>query len=80
MADHIPAPDGDFCSRIRSFMDSKPTAPPGCGFAALDTRTPYVLDFEGPEGGMNAHYLLRWVNTKGEKGPWSETATATVGA
>ncbi|NOS99123.1 MAG: hypothetical protein HOP29_00670 [Phycisphaerales bacterium] len=46
----------------------------------LDTRTPCVLDFDGPDGGKNAHYLLRWVNTRGEKGPWSETATATVGA
>jgi len=47
---------------------------------ALDTRTPYTLDFDGPDGGKNAHYMLRWVNTKGEKGPWSETATATIGA
>ena len=27
-----------------------------------------------------AHYKLRWVNTRGEKGPWSETASATIGA
>ena len=27
----------------------------------------------------SARYMLRWVNTKGEKGPWGETATATVG-
>jgi hypothetical protein len=24
--------------------------------------------------------MLRWVNTRGETGPWSETATATIGA
>jgi hypothetical protein len=47
---------------------------------ALDTRTPYTLDFAGADGGKNAHYLLRWVNPTGEKGPWSETATATIGA
>lgn len=49
-------------------------------FVALDTRTPYVLDFDAADGGKNAHYLLRWVNPTGEKGPWSETATVTIGA
>ena len=27
-----------------------------------------------------AHYMLRWENTRGELGPWSETASATIGA
>ena len=31
-------------------------------------------------GGKTAHYTLRWVATTGEKGPWSETASATIGA
>lgn len=25
-----------------------------------------------------AHYMLRWVNTKGEQGPWSQTVSATI--
>ena len=57
-----------------------PTDPASFNFVALDTRTPYTLDFAGADGGKNANYLLRWVNPTGEKGPWSETATATVGA
>lgn len=60
--------------------DPPPAGPSGLTFIALDTRTPYTLDFEGGDGGKNAHYMLRWVSTTGEKGPWSETATATVGA
>jgi hypothetical protein len=32
----------------------------------------------GSEGGKQMHYMLRWVNTRGETGPWIETAT--VGA
>ena len=46
------------------------------------SRAPYTLDFGGADGGKNAHYMSRrrdWVNTKGEKGPWSETAMAMVG-
>lgn len=54
------------------------TDPATFQFVALDTRSPYVLDFDAANGGKNAHYLLRWVNPKGEKGPWSETATATI--
>ena len=37
-------------------------------------------EYPGTDGGKQAHYMLRWVNTRGETGPWSETATATIGA
>jgi len=46
-----------------------PTDSADLAFVALDTRTPYTLDFDGADGGKNADYLLRWVNPKGEKGP-----------
>jgi hypothetical protein len=39
-----------------------------------------LASFGGTDAGKTAHYLLRWVNPTGEKGPWSETATATIGA
>lgn len=39
-----------------------------------------VLSFESPRGGMQAHYLARWVNRTGASGPWSETSSATVAA
>ena len=42
----------------------------------LNTRTPYP----GTDANKIAHYMLRWVNTRGDKRPWSETASATVGA
>ena len=31
-------------------------------------------------GRVTAHYMLRRVSTTGEKGTWSETASATIGA
>jgi len=58
--------------------DAPPTDPSQCGF--LDTKTPYVAESPGTDGGKVAHYMLRWVNTRGEKGPWSETVSATIGA
>jgi hypothetical protein len=41
---------------------------------------PYTLDFNAADGGKNAHYILRWVSPGGEQGPWSETASVTIGA
>ncbi len=49
-------------------------------FLSVDTRTPYVVDYPGEDGDKTAHYMLRWVATTGEKGPRSETASATIGA
>ena len=48
-------------------------------FLSVDTRTPDVADYPGEDGGKTAHYMLRWVATTGEKGPWSETSSATIG-
>jgi hypothetical protein len=48
-------------------------------FLATDTRTPYVVAFDGADANKVAHYMLRWESTRGETGPWCETATATIG-
>lgn len=44
------------------------------------TRGETTLTFESAKGGMQAHYLSRWVSTSGATGPWSETSSATVAA
>lgn len=41
----------------------------------MDTRTPYLLVYPGKHGGKTAQYMLRWVTTTGEEGPWAETAS-----
>ena len=61
--------------------DCIPSADPAeFEFLGLDTRTAYTATYGGTNGGQTAHYMLRWVNTRGEKGPWSETASAMIGA
>ena len=40
----------------------------------------YLAEFSGADGGKPAHYMARWVNSRGEKGPWSETLTVTISA
>ena len=55
-----------------------PADPSECHYLATDTRTPYTAEFDGAEGGQMAHYMLRWVSTRHEPGPWSETVSATI--
>jgi len=57
-----------------------PAGAEGLSFVALDTASPYIAEYDGPQGGKTAHYMLRWVKTSGEKGPWSETISATIPA
>ena len=49
-------------------------------FLANDRRAPYVAAFSGADANKTAHYMLRGVAAIGQEGPWSETASATIGA
>ncbi len=60
-----------------------PIGEPGGGdyrYIGSVTRGETTLSFESDKGGMQAHYLSRWVSTGGATGPWSDTASATVAA
>lgn len=47
-------------------------------YLASDTRSPYIVHFNGEDAGKTAHYWLRWLNTRNEPGPWSETISVTI--
>jgi len=49
-------------------------------FLTMTTRPSFRAEFKAGENGKTAVYMARWVNTRGEKGPWSEVTTATVAA
>jgi hypothetical protein len=46
--------------------------------SSFDTHTPLRLSFEGADRGKTLYYALRWENTRGEKGPWSEIYHAII--
>ena len=75
-------PPGVMGAEIWVKVDDPPPVDPDTDlrFLALDTRTPYLAQYSGADGGKRAHYMLRWVNGTGEKGPWSETVSVTIGA
>lgn len=58
--------------------DPAPTGPSQLHFLATDTATPYTAQYDEADANKVAHYMLRWVNRKGEAGPWSQTVSATI--
>ncbi|MDR1679719.1 MAG: hypothetical protein LBR81_08090 [Prevotellaceae bacterium] len=48
-------------------------------FVATDTASPHILKFDSSEVGTMVYYRLRWVNTRGEVGPWSALVSAVIG-
>jgi hypothetical protein len=65
---------------IVSDRQSAPTGPAALTFLTMTTRPSFRAEFKAGEGGKTAVYMARWINTRGEKGPWSEITTATVAA
>ncbi|PYS48770.1 MAG: hypothetical protein DMF68_12120 [Acidobacteria bacterium] len=55
-----------------------PTGPADFRYLATDTRSPYTVEFDAADAGKTAYYILRWVSTRGETGPWSLTVSATI--
>ncbi len=47
-------------------------------FLALDTATPYVATFDSADGGKIVWYILRWINPRGQTGPWSTAEGAVI--
>jgi hypothetical protein len=42
------------------------------------SRTPQLEEYTAAQAGQTATYWLRWVSTRGDKGPWSEPVSATI--
>jgi len=57
-----------------------PTDPSALAFLTMAMKPSIRADFRSGDGGKTAVHMTRWVNTQGEKGPWSEITAATVAA
>lgn len=72
-------PDGvSGCEIWTRIGEPAPLDPGELKYLATDTRSPYVVEFDGADAGKTAYYMLRWVNTRGERGPWSQTVAGTI--
>jgi hypothetical protein len=47
-------------------------------FVAMATRSPFTVKYTSGQRGLMVFYATRWVNTRGETGPWGEIVSAIV--
>jgi hypothetical protein len=72
-------PEGVHGAEIRwNFSDVPIVEPEKLIRSGFDTASPYTINFSGEDRGRTVYIALRWENTRGEKGPWSEIMSAIV--
>lgn len=72
-------PDGVAACELHLFIGTTaPTGPSAMHLQAVDRSTPYQMEFESADAGKTAYWAMRWVNTRGEHGPWSATVSGTI--
>ena len=74
-------PKGVRGAQIHVWVGPNPPADVGqFPWVALDSATPYLMVHDAANAGKTAYYALRWENTRGETGPWSDVVSATITA
>lgn len=68
------------CEIYVAVSTTVPTAEADYRLVNVATRGTEVVTFNNEEGGKPAHYRVRWVNTRGEVGPFSPVFSATIPA
>jgi hypothetical protein len=58
--------------------DPAPQAETDWRFVRQATRSPYRVNYHKEDAGQRAYYRVRWMNTRNEPGPWSETVNAII--
>ena len=72
-------PEGVYgCQLWLKIGDSAPVGEAGCTLASIDTATPYLYEFEPEDAGKTAYWLLRWVSTRGDVGPFGVLVSAKI--
>ncbi|MDR1198908.1 MAG: hypothetical protein LBK94_07870 [Prevotellaceae bacterium] len=72
-------PAGQHGAEIRwVILDTPPASLKDLINSSIDTHTPFTLEFDENERGRTVYFALRWENTRGEKGPWSEIMSAII--
>ncbi|MDR0421367.1 MAG: hypothetical protein LBH30_07985 [Prevotellaceae bacterium] len=72
-------PAGQHGAEIRWLLsDTPPARWDDLTHSEIDTNSPITLSFEYDQRGKTVYFALRWENTRGEKGPWSEILSAII--
>jgi len=60
-----------YCQIKYSVAIDPPDSEDDANLIAQSTETPAIINFGATDSGKTAFYYFRWVNTRGEVGPWS---------
>ena len=72
-------PAGVDCCELWLYIGTTaPAGPDAMHLQGVDNSTPYLMEFDSADASKTAYWALRWVNTRGEHGPWSATVSATI--
>jgi hypothetical protein len=72
-------PAGQHGAEIRwAILDTPPVRWDELIHSEIDTNSPFTLAFERDQRGKMVYFALRWENTRGEKGPWSDIMSAVI--
>jgi hypothetical protein len=66
------------CEIRWAILDEHPTANGDLTCSEFCTRSSYVFAFDEAQRSKTVYFCLRWENTRGEKGPWSEIIHAVI--
>ncbi|MDR1372124.1 MAG: hypothetical protein LBJ17_03205 [Dysgonamonadaceae bacterium] len=61
-----------------AILDAPPSSYSDLKHSVLDTRSPYIFQFNIRDAGKRFYCALRWENTRSAKGPWSEIKSAII--
>jgi hypothetical protein len=72
-------PEGQHCiEMIWIISDTPPAKWEDLIHSIVDTNSPVTLSFENDQRGKTLYFALRWENTRGEKGPWTEIQSTII--
>jgi hypothetical protein len=61
-----------------AILDAPPKSVTELVNSSFVTRSPLILKFEEEQRGKTVYFRMRWENTRGEKGPWSDVYNAII--
>jgi hypothetical protein len=61
-----------------AILETHPTSYNDLTKSSFDTASPYVFTFDLSDAGKTIYVAVRWENSRGEKGPWSDIQAAII--
>jgi hypothetical protein len=72
-------PDGQHgMELVGQIGGEKPADQDAMPLSYFDTNSPLVIEFKEEDRGKTFWFAVRWENTRGEKGPWSDIMSAVI--